>query len=60
LPRASWPITLGQVNTSIALDATNHRLFVGCRSGNMVIVDSETGKELMSLPMAKGVDDLDL
>jgi hypothetical protein len=43
----TWPITLGQVNTSIALDATNHRLFVGCRSGNMVIVDSESGKELM-------------
>jgi len=54
----SWPITLAQKNTSIALDETNHRLFVGCRSGSMVVFDTATGKELTSLPMTKDVDDM--
>ncbi len=55
---ASWPITMGQNNTSVALDEANHRLFVGCRSGNMVVFDTSTGKELLNLPMTKGVDDM--
>jgi DNA-binding beta-propeller fold protein YncE len=54
----SWPITMGQKNTSLALDETNHRLFVGCRSGSLVVLDTTTGKELMALPMTKGVDDM--
>ena len=55
---ASWPIALGQRNTSLALDEANHRLFVGCRSGNLIVFDTATGKELLSLPMTKGVDDM--
>lgn len=54
----TWPITLGQGSTSIALDATHHRLFVGCRSGHMVVFDTDSGKELKALPMTKGVDDM--
>ena len=54
----SWPITLAQKNTSIALDEANHRLFVGCRSGSLVVFDTTTGKELTSLPMTKDVDDM--
>ena len=54
----TWPITLGQVNVSIALDPIHHRLFVGCRSGDMVVFDTETGRELASLLMTKGVDDM--
>ena len=55
---ASWPITKGQNNTSIALDEKNHRLFVGCRSGKMVVLDTTSGKELLAVPMSKGVDDM--
>jgi len=55
---ASWPITLAQNNTSLALDEANHRLFVGCRSGTLVVFDTSTGKEVQSLPMTKGVDDM--
>jgi DNA-binding beta-propeller fold protein YncE len=54
----SWPITLGQNNTSLTLDEANHRLFVGCRSGAFVVLDTITGKEVTSLPMTKGVDDM--
>lgn len=54
----SWPVTRAQKNTSIALDEANHRLFVGCRSGSLVVFDTTTGKELTSLPMTKDVDDM--
>ena len=55
---ASWPVTLGKRNVSIALDEANHRLFVACRSGAIVVFDTRTGKELQSLNIGKGVDDL--
>jgi hypothetical protein len=31
---------------------------VGCRSGQIVVLDSNTGKELQTLPIAAGIDDL--
>jgi DNA-binding beta-propeller fold protein YncE len=55
---ASWPVTMGKVNVAIALDEGNHRLFVACRSGQIVVFDTRTGKELQALPITKGVDDL--
>jgi hypothetical protein len=55
---ASWPITMGKDNVTMALDEAHQRLFVGCRSGHIVIFDSNTGKELQALPIAKGIDDL--
>jgi DNA-binding beta-propeller fold protein YncE len=55
---ASWPITLGKVNVAMALDEAAHRLFVACRSGQIVVFDTQTGKELQALAIAKGVDDL--
>jgi DNA-binding beta-propeller fold protein YncE len=55
---ASWPITLGQNSTSLAQDETHHRLFVGCRSGRLIVFDTVSGKEISSLPMTKGVDNM--
>jgi DNA-binding beta-propeller fold protein YncE len=55
---AIWPITLGKVNVPMALDEANHRLFVGCRDGKMVVVDTTNGKELQALPITKGTDDI--
>jgi DNA-binding beta-propeller fold protein YncE len=54
----SWPVKLGKSNATVALDESVHRLFVGCRSGAIVVFDSQTGKELQALPVGKGVDDL--
>src|SRR5579864_4109100 len=42
----AWPVKLGKGNATMALDESTHRLFVGCRSGVIVVFDSETGKEL--------------
>jgi DNA-binding beta-propeller fold protein YncE len=55
---ASWPVTPGKRNVAMALDEPAHRLFVACRSGGMVVFDTGTGKELQSLPITGGVDDL--
>jgi len=42
----------------MALDEANHRLFVACASGDLIVFDTTSGKELSSLPIAQGVDDL--
>jgi DNA-binding beta-propeller fold protein YncE len=55
---ASWPVKLGKRNVAMALDEAGHRLFVASRSGVISIFDTETQKELSSLPIGKGVDDL--
>jgi DNA-binding beta-propeller fold protein YncE len=52
----SWPLTLGKVPVGLAIDESNHRLFVGCRGQVMVVVDSTSGKEITSVPISKGID----
>ena len=52
----SWSLTLGKTPVGLAFDEANHRLFVGCRSQMMVVLDSTSGKEITSLPISKGVD----
>ncbi|HTC61361.1 MAG TPA: YncE family protein [Candidatus Saccharimonadales bacterium] len=53
-----WPVKLGKGNATMALDEPAHRLFVGCRSGAIVVFDTQTGKELQALTVGRGVDDL--
>jgi DNA-binding beta-propeller fold protein YncE len=55
---ANWPITLGKQNVAMALDEQHQRLFIGCRSGQIVVLDSNTGRELQALPISTGIDDL--
>jgi len=52
----TWPITLGKVPVGLAIDESAHRLFVGCRSEMMVVLDSETGKEITNVRISKGID----
>lgn len=54
----SWPVTLCTQNVPAALDEANNRLFIGCRSGEISIFDTQTGKEIQGLRIGKGVDDL--
>jgi DNA-binding beta-propeller fold protein YncE len=55
---ATWPATGCRVNASVAIDESHHRLFVACRDGNLVVLDSDTGKTLQVLPISTGVDDM--
>ena len=54
----SWPVKMGKDNSTMAFDEPAHRLFVGCRSGQMVVFDTQSGKELQALTIGKGADDL--
>lgn len=55
---AKWPLTMGHVNVAMALDEQRQRLFVGCRSGQIVVLDTNTGKQLQALTIHTGIDDL--
>src|SRR3984957_13652784 len=55
---AVWPVKMSKDNATMAFDESTHRLFVGCRPGQIVVFDTQTGKELQALPVGKGVDDL--
>jgi DNA-binding beta-propeller fold protein YncE len=55
---ASWPVTKCKTNVAIALDEGGHRLFSACRSGEVAVFDTQTGKEVTALPITKGVDDM--
>src|SRR5712664_3746536 len=55
---ASWPVTKCKPNVAMALDEANHRLFVACRSSVISVLDTQTGKEVTSFPITKGVDDI--
>ncbi len=54
---ARWPLAPGASPTGLALDGAHHRLFSGCReSKTLVVMDSENGKIVASLPIGDGVD----
>jgi hypothetical protein len=40
----------------MAIDAPNHRLFVGCRSKSLLVLDTDGGKVITSLPIGDRVD----
>lgn len=51
-----WPIAPGEAASGMAIDATNHRLFLGCDNHLMVMMDSASGKVLATVPIGEGVD----
>ena len=53
---ARWPLAPAQTPSALAYDSTHHRLFVGCRSQQLVVLDSDTGKVIAQLPIGSGVD----
>jgi YVTN family beta-propeller protein len=53
---AHWPLAPGEGPSGIALDATHHRLFSGCHNKMMVMLDTESGKVIDTVPIGAGVD----
>ncbi len=53
---ARWPIAPGEEASGLAIDLAHHRLFAGCHNELMVMVDSETGKVVATVPIGQGVD----
>jgi DNA-binding beta-propeller fold protein YncE len=51
-----WSLTPGESPSGMAIDPVHHRLFVGCRNRKLVVMDSDTGKVVATLPIGEGVD----
>ena len=55
----TWPITAAKENVPMQYDEANHRLFVVTRKpSKLVVVNTDTGKEVTSVTTNDGVDDL--
>jgi DNA-binding beta-propeller fold protein YncE len=54
---AKWPVAPGGHPVGLSIDAKTHRLFVGCRNPQkLVVMNTENGKVEASVPIGAGVD----
>jgi len=53
---ARWPVPTCTSPHGIALDAADHRLFVSCVNQLMVVLNTDTGAVVASLPIGHGTD----
>lgn len=53
---ARWPLAPGEEPTGIALDAAHHRLFAACNNKMLVMLNTETGKVVTTVPIGSGTD----
>jgi YVTN family beta-propeller protein len=51
-----WTLAPGEEPNGIALDARHHRLFSACHNKLMVMLDTESGKVISTVPIGAGVD----
>ena len=51
-----WPTAPCSKPSSMAMDRENRRLFVGCRSKVMAVIDADSGKVITTLPIGDHVD----
>lgn len=54
--KQKWPITGCAKPTGMAIDASNSRLFIGCRSKVLAVMDADSGKVITTLPIGERVD----
>jgi DNA-binding beta-propeller fold protein YncE len=56
---ATWPVTTAGSNFPMALDESNHRVFVGCRRpAKVLVLDTTSGRETASFDIVGDTDDL--
>lgn len=53
---ATWPVTAAKENVPMDFDRSGHRLFLGCESGKLVVLNSETGGQVDVLDIAPEPD----
>ena len=54
---AHWPVAPGGAPVGLSIDTKNHRLFIGCRKPQkMIVMSTEDGKIIADLPIGAGVD----
>lgn len=54
---ARWPVAPGGHPVALSLDTRTHRLFIGCRNPQkLIVMNAEDGKVVADLPVGAGVD----
>ncbi len=54
---ARWPVAPGGHPVGMSIDPAGHRLFVGCRNPQkLIVMSTEDGKVIADLPIGAGVD----
>jgi DNA-binding beta-propeller fold protein YncE len=54
---ARWPVAPGGRPVGMSIDRKNHRLFIGCRGPQkLIVMSTEDGKVVADLPIGAGVD----
>jgi DNA-binding beta-propeller fold protein YncE len=54
---AHWPVAPGGSPVGMSIDAKGHKLFIGCRKPQkLIVMSTETGKVLADQPIGAGVD----
>ncbi|MEP7233319.1 MAG: YncE family protein [Ginsengibacter sp.] len=54
-----WMMKQAKLNFPMALDETNHRLFIGCRHpAKLLVIDTQTGKTISFLNIDSDTDDV--
>ncbi len=54
-----WKIETAKANFPMALDATNHRLFLGCRNpAKLLVINSESGNLITQIDIDSDTDDV--
>ena len=51
-----WALAPCTIPTALSLDVENKRLFVGCRSKHLAVLNAETGKVVFTAPIGDHVD----
>jgi len=54
---AHWPVAPGGAPVGLSIDLEKHRLFIGCRNPQkLIVMSTDDGKVLADLPIGAGVD----
>ena len=51
-----WPLAPCGTPTALSMDVENRRLFVGCRSKHLAVLNADTGKIVFTAPIGERVD----
>jgi YVTN family beta-propeller protein len=52
----TWPLGTCESPTGLSMDVAHHRLFAGCQNSVMMVMNSDTGAIVATLPIGKGSD----
>lgn len=54
---AHWPVAPGGAPVGLSIDTEKHRLFIGCRNPQkLIVMSTDDGKVIADLPIGAGVD----